>query len=59
MAVSGGSATAVAARETTSRAQGIIGCDSDADKTAMQIAPGRVPVAYVFRLPNSIGRREG
>ena len=51
MPVSGGSATAIAAGETTSRAQGITSCDSDADKIAMQIAPGRVPVAYVFRLP--------
>ena len=59
MPVSGGSATAVAARETTSRAQGITSCDSDADKIAMQIAPGRVPVMYVFPAPNSIGRREG
>jgi len=59
MAVSGRSATAAAARETTGRAEGITSCDSDADKIVIQIAPGRVPVVYVFPAPNSIGRREG
>jgi hypothetical protein len=58
MAVSGGSATAAAARETTSRAQGITGCDSDADKIAMQISPGRVPVAYVPDPNSTVGGKD-